>query len=163
MDSKYQAVKVIDDDKFPDPETFLRRSSTSTSDLTLLEIEEDHRIATSKRNSSARWIWVAHGVLLTLSFTMLLAAYNARASTLEHVKRFSAYCELHYGPMFSRSNEALAPAANAVEYQKVKFNFNGTSSPYVGASPEVDKAWDAIFYDSRLCLGKDEVCSSDMF
>ncbi len=156
MDSKYQAVKVVDDDKLQDPEVFLGRTSTSTSDLTLLENEEDHRATSLKRKNSARWIWVAHGVLLTLSFTMLLAAYNARASTLVHVNKFSAYCELHHESRLSRSNKTLAPAASAVEYQKVKFNVNGTSSPYVGASPEVDKAWDAIFYDSRLSPRKDK-------
>lgn len=44
-----------------------------------------------------------------------------------------------------------APAAEAVEYVKVKFNNTmGQGSPYVGAGPEVDKAWRALSYDSKL-------------
>ncbi len=43
-----------------------------------------------------------------------------------------------------------APAAKAVEYQRVKFNATmGEGSPYVGFGPEVDKAWHAISYDSE--------------
>jgi hypothetical protein len=43
-----------------------------------------------------------------------------------------------------------APAAKAVEYNKVKFNNTmGEGSPYVGSGPEVDKAWHAISYDSK--------------
>jgi len=42
-----------------------------------------------------------------------------------------------------------APAAKAVEYNRVKFNATmGEGSPYVGSGPEVDKAWHAISYDS---------------
>lgn len=45
---------------------------------------------------------------------------------------------------------SIAPAAKAVEYHQVRFNATmGEGSPYVGASPEVDAAWDAISYDSK--------------
>jgi hypothetical protein len=44
----------------------------------------------------------------------------------------------------------VAPAAKAVEYQRVKFNNTmGEGSPYVGASPKVDKAWLALSNDSE--------------
>ena len=95
MGSKYQAVKVVDDEKFQEQETFPRRSSTSTSGSTLLEDEEDHRVTELKRRSSGRWIWTLHAALLTLSFTMFVGSYYTRVSTLEYVKKFSAYCELH--------------------------------------------------------------------
>ena len=43
-----------------------------------------------------------------------------------------------------------APAAKAVEYQRIKFNATmGVGSPYVGKGPEVDKAWRALSYDSE--------------
>ena len=40
-----------------------------------------------------RWIWLLHGVLLSTSFASFFLAYNVQLSTLNHVKRFSAYCE----------------------------------------------------------------------
>jgi hypothetical protein len=46
--------------------------------------------------------------------------------------------------------KSAAPAAKAVEYQRIKFNNTmGTRSPYVGTGPEVDKAWHALSYDSN--------------
>jgi len=46
-----------------------------------------------------------------------------------------------------------APAAKAVQYEKVRFNATmGEGSPYVGKGPEVDKAWHAISYDSMFHL-----------
>ena len=43
----------------------------------------------------------------------------------------------------------IAPAADAVEYRSVKFNVTTTGNRFVGAGPEVDKAWREISYDSR--------------
>lgn len=41
-----------------------------------------------------------------------------------------------------------APAASAIEYQRVKFNATmGEGSPFVGKGPSVDEAWDKISYD----------------
>jgi len=40
----------------------------------------------------------------------------------------------------------------SVEYQSVKYNISTTENPFVGASPEVDKAWREISYDSRSIL-----------
>ncbi|KAH7418596.1 hypothetical protein BKA64DRAFT_204128 [Cadophora sp. MPI-SDFR-AT-0126] len=128
MSSTYEAVR--DDEKFQEP--FPRRSSTSTSDSTLLEDEEDARLTQPRRKFSIKWMWLIHAALLSMSFTMFVGAFFTRASTLEHVRKFSAY----------------SPAAKAVEYQRVKFNATmGEGSPYVGKGPEVDKAWHAISYD----------------
>ncbi len=90
MSSKYQPVG--DDEKFQ--ESFPRRSSTSTSDSTLLEDEEDSRRTSQPRTSfGPKWMWLAHTALLSLSFTMFVSAFFTKASTLQHVKQFSAYCE----------------------------------------------------------------------
>jgi hypothetical protein len=89
MGSKYQPVQ---DDEKPQ-ESFARRSSTSTADSTLLEDEEDLRMTRPQSRFGPRWVWVTHVVLLSLSFTMFMTSLFSRASTLEHVERFSAYCE----------------------------------------------------------------------
>jgi len=129
MASKYHPVG--NDEKFDD--IFVRRASTSESlGSTLLEDEEDSRLSEPRKTLNTKWIWLGHVVLLSLSFVMFAGAYFTRISTLRHVKQFSAY----------------SPAAEAVEYQRVKFNNTmGEGSPYVGASPEVDKAWLALSYD----------------
>jgi len=131
MSAKYHSVQG--DEKFGDADTFYNRSSTSDGfGSTLLEDEDNLRITESRRRFSERWLWLGHAVLLSLSFTMFVMAYLTRISTLGYVQHFSAY----------------SPAAKAVEYQTVKFNATmGEGSPYVGASPEVDKAWHAISYD----------------
>ena len=46
----------------------------------------------------------------------------------------------------------IAPAAEAVEYQSVKFNVTTKGNRFVGAGPEVDKAWREISYDSKGSL-----------
>jgi hypothetical protein len=89
MSSKYQPVQA---DEKPQ-ESFARRSSTSTADSTLLEDEEDLRMTQPHGRFGPRWVWITHAVLLSLSFTMFMTSLFSRASTLEHVERFSAYCE----------------------------------------------------------------------
>jgi hypothetical protein len=42
-----------------------------------------------------------------------------------------------------------APAATSVEYQAVKVNVTTEANPFVGAGPEVDKAWREISYDGK--------------
>jgi hypothetical protein len=49
------------------------------------------------------------------------------------------------------AHDIVAPAAEAVEYHRIKFNNTmGTGSKYVGKGPEVDKAWRALSYDSKF-------------
>jgi len=134
MGSEYQQINH-DDEKFEDvfPPN---RSSTSLSESTLLEDEDDQRMLRPKKRWSERWLWslmwMVHAALLTLSFTLFMASWFTRASTLDYVQRYSAY----------------SPAAKAVEYQRVKFNGTmGEGSPYVGKGPEVDEAWHSISYD----------------
>lgn len=88
MASKYHAVQ--NDEKFT--EVFPRRSSTSTSGSTLLE--DDEQIIPEPRSRwASKWMVLVHAVLLSLSFTMFVSALFTKASTLEHVKKFSAYCK----------------------------------------------------------------------
>lgn len=89
MASKYHAVQ--NDEKFT--EVFPGRSSTSTSGSTLLEDAEDHIISEPRSRWASKWMVLVHAALLSLSFTMFVSALFTKASTLEHVKKFSAYCK----------------------------------------------------------------------
>jgi hypothetical protein len=54
--------------------------------------------------------------------------------------------------MGNRGADALiltAPAENAVRYGSVKYNITTEGNRFVGAGPEVDKAWREISYDSK--------------
>jgi hypothetical protein len=42
------------------------------------------------------WIWVAHAILLFISCGMLAVSLITRSTTLDHVRRFSAWCK-HFG------------------------------------------------------------------
>ena len=148
MALKYQPI--VADEKFHD--VFHERSSTSESlGSTLLEQEHDLRDTGIQQRFSSRWMWLGHAVLLSLSVVLFISAYFIRASTLDYVQKYSAYCNW-LPPIQERdsvANYSKAPAAKAVEYQRVKYNDTmGGSSPYVGASPEVDEAWNKIYYDS---------------
>jgi len=91
MASKYQPVEI--DEKFQDV-IFPTRTSTSESlGSTLLDDEEDSRVADVRSRFSMNWIWLVHAVLLTLSFGLFILAYCTRVSTLTHVRQFSAYCK----------------------------------------------------------------------
>jgi hypothetical protein len=94
MYSKYQPIQP-EDEKFQDvfPPN---RLSISTSDLTLLEDEEDSRLTESQSGFNSKWMWLAHAVLLSLSFSMFVAAYFKPVSTLTHVQHFSAFCKSHH-------------------------------------------------------------------
>ncbi|CZT13177.1 uncharacterized protein RAG0_16749 [Rhynchosporium agropyri] len=123
--------RVGEDEKFQEPFPG-GRTSTSTSDSTLLDEEDVRGVTQARQKFTIKWMWLVHAALLSLSFTMFVGAFFIRTSTLEHVKKFSAY----------------SPAASAVEYQTVKFNATmGEGSPYVGKGPEVDEAWYKISYD----------------
>lgn len=45
-----------------------------------------------------------------------------------------------------------APAATSVKYDSIKYNVSTTDNKFVGASPEVDKAWREISYDSMSII-----------
>lgn len=103
MPSKYEAVSSNDkyqsvdlqrsNEKFED-ESQGRRSISESLGSTLLE--EERTSPSYRRQSSGKWIWLVHTVLLLLSFTMFISSAYTRSSTLKHVQDFSAYCEFNY-------------------------------------------------------------------
>ena len=79
----------------------------------------------------SNYVWALHLALLLTSLTFFTLSYWLQLSTLKHVQQFSAW----------------SPAANAVHYDTVKYNITSKSNKFVGAGPEVDKAWREISYD----------------
>lgn len=45
-----------------------------------------------------------------------------------------------------------APADSSVRYDHIRYNITTKENPFVGAGPEVDKAWREISYDSKYTL-----------
>lgn len=74
-------------------------SSTTLEGLENFNLEAAQSLGLSDDNIHqgksriTRWIWLLHGVLLSTSFASFFLAYNVQLSTLNHVKRFSAYCK----------------------------------------------------------------------
>ena len=132
MDFKYQAVHLGDE---------------KTWDHEFTESEELELVDNSRSSIwsilRSKGIWIAHAVLLLLSSAILLSAIRIRASTYDHVTATSAW----------------SPAAGAVEYESVKYNISTKENRFVGAGPEVDKAWREISYDSTQFLLLDSMTS----
>jgi len=142
---------------------FRDRSSTGDSQhSTLLECQNGSETTDGPlpHHFSMKLLWLGQATLFLLSCTMFFSAIFIRSSTLKHVRDFSPYCMLVllyaiqkicwcacylYWPKC----EKTAPAATAVEYQSVKFNVTTEDNPFVGAGPEVDRAWREISYDGK--------------
>ncbi|MCJ1442095.1 MAG: hypothetical protein MMC23_002587 [Stictis urceolatum] len=79
------------------------------------------------------WLWLVHIILFTISGLLIFCnGFAFHPTTQQHVEKFSSY----------------SPAAPAVSYSSIKFNGStGDMSPYVGASPESDAAWNRITFD----------------
>lgn len=104
-----------------------------------------------RRKLASNCIWIVHAILLSVSTWMFLCALNMQSSTLQHVKDYSAWCKwctIRFAKKWL-NHAPIAPAAAAVDYQTVKYNVTTTNNRYVGAGPEVDKAWREISYDSE--------------
>lgn len=84
-----------------------------------------------QRVSSSTWKWLVQAALLITSLTFFTIATNLQPVTLGYVREFSAW----------------SPADTSVEYNAVWYNFTTKDKPFVGAGPEVDKAWRAISFD----------------
>lgn len=99
----------------------------------------------------SRWLWVVHAALLLTSGGILALSLIMRSSTLEHVRKYSAWC---WSSWFITICErqlilSIAPADNSVRYDHVRYNITTNENPFVGAGPEVDQAWREISYDSE--------------
>lgn len=90
MATKYHAVG--DDEKFDDIE--LPKQSSESLGSTLLADEEDSSRLGSRKKFDAKWMWLGHVVLLSLSIALFAGAHYTRLSTLRHVQQFSAYCKI---------------------------------------------------------------------
>ena len=44
----------------------------------------------------SKWLWAIHGILLFTSCGILAVSLIARSTTLDHVRRFSAWCEYSF-------------------------------------------------------------------
>lgn len=92
MDAKYQQIDHSDEkfeDVFPP-----NRTSSSLSESTLMEDEMDHRLVQPQKRWAGRWMWMVHAALLSLSFTLFVSSWFTRASTLDYMQRYEAYCKL---------------------------------------------------------------------
>ena len=114
------------------PEKAERNSYESSTTLDGLDDIETPSKASSK-SATGRILWLIQGTLFFTSLSMLLLASRTRLSTLKHVQQFSAW----------------SPATPAVEYSSVKYNITTVGNRFVGAGPEVDRAWREISYDSK--------------
>jgi len=127
---------------------------SDTSSVTLEDPEEftdpyeiTHRRSIFEARLASRWLWLVHGLLLTISFSLFILSSIRTASTIEHVRKFSAW----------------SPAETAVQYDHVKYNITTDANRFVGARPEVDEAWDEISYDmGDQWLSKDDISKLGM-
>lgn len=93
------------------------------------------------------WLWLLQLAILLSSCTFFYLALRLRLQTLNYVKQFSAY----------------SPAASAVQYEDVKFNITTKRNRFVGAGPDVDRAWREISYDmGDQMIMPDELSVLDM-
>ncbi|MCJ1334066.1 hypothetical protein MMC10_010773 [Thelotrema lepadinum] len=101
-----------------------------------LPIAREDLDSRTRRRSTQSWlcakgVWILHALLLIVSSSMLFSALSIRNSTSNYVRQFSAW----------------SPAVEAVEYQSVRYNVTTKNNRFVGAGPEIDKAWREISYD----------------
>jgi hypothetical protein len=136
MDTKYKPLPTLKEEE--------EASRSSYESPTTLDGLDDHEKGVDthqaspprppsllRRASTSPWIWLAHLALLLTSLTVFAWAANVRSSTLKYVRDYSAW----------------SPALPSIEYGPVKYNLNGTDNPFVGAGPDVDRAWREISYD----------------
>lgn len=112
-------------------------SNSTLDDLDLLDEDSGSHFNRKKYISrpvlarSYWWLWLLQVALLLSSCTFFYLALRLRLQTLNYVKQFSAY----------------SPAAPAVQYENIKFNITTKGNRFVGAGPDVDRAWREISYD----------------
>lgn len=96
---------------------------------------------------SSKWLCLFNGTLLTTSLSILALVANTKPGTTDCVTQ----------------NSAWSPATASVSYNPVKYNVTTKGNQYVGAGPEVDRAWRAISYDmGDQWLSKNNMAKLDM-
>ncbi|PTB35199.1 hypothetical protein M441DRAFT_84843 [Trichoderma asperellum CBS 433.97] len=102
---------------------------------------------TASRWVKSKWLWAVHAALLFTSCGMLVMTMIMRSSTLYHIRQVSAW----------------SPADVSVQYSHVRYNITTKGNPFVGAGPEVDKAWREISYDmGDQWIPKHDISKLDM-
>ncbi|KAH7156638.1 hypothetical protein EDB81DRAFT_880947 [Dactylonectria macrodidyma] len=127
METIYEAVPLDEEQQTSEKESLLLRLERRISFPKSL-------VQNAER--SPHLIWILHGMLLTVSFTLFAAAFCLRFG-----KPSVAACTGHISP--------YSPAESVVEYQTVRYNITPAikDSDYIGYGAAVDKAWDHITYD----------------
>lgn len=125
MDSKYQ--------KLPGQgKSLSSRSDEDAASEILEKYDIQYRSSTLHERLDSKWLWLAHAILLTTSLILFTLSIVNRPTTLRHVREFSAW----------------SPADVAVQYDHVQYNITMKGNPFVGAGPEVDRAWREIAHDA---------------
>ena len=113
------------------------KAQSDTSSITL-EGDEEYEISSKHnlqagllRRSPPRTLWILQAILLALSSLLFVLSHVNFTSTLEHVRKYSAW----------------SPVASSVQYSTVKYNLSTSDNPFVGKGPAVDRAWREISYD----------------
>jgi len=159
MDSRYKLLLTLKEDE-------PRLSYETSTTLDALDALGDHekgsdngvvlptRPPTLFGSASGRWIWLLHAILLVTSLTLFALALNVRSSTLRFVREFSAWCKSSPIALLVRrsSPRRTAPADVSVQYRSMKYNVSTKDNPFVGAGPDIDKAWRSISYDGTFFL-----------
>lgn len=102
------------------------------SALALCEEQHDATICSSMlRFCSSKWLCLFNGALLTTSLFILAIVANTGPTASECI----------------RQNSAWSPALSSVGYDAIRYNITTKDNPYVGAGPEIERAWRAISYD----------------
>ncbi|KAM0452002.1 hypothetical protein ACHAPV_009725 [Trichoderma viride] len=153
MAFEYRSLEVA----FPgEKPTRLSSDSSSTlqaiDDLDYLSSDSDLCYKSSlcgitSRWARSKWLWAVHAALLFTSCGMLIVTILLRSSTLYHIRQISAW----------------SPADVSVQYSHVRYNLTTKGNPFVGAGPEVDKAWREISYDmGDQWMPKHDISKLDM-
>lgn len=157
MAFEYRSLEVA----FPgEKPTRLSSDSSSTlqaiDDLDYLSSDSDLCYKSSlcgitSRWARSKWLWAVHAALLFTSCGMLIVTILLRSSTLYHIRQISAWCKsfLTRHGISKELTVYTAPADVSVQYSHVRYNLTTKGNPFVGAGPEVDKAWREISYDSK--------------
>jgi len=159
MDSRYKRLPTLKEDE---PRLSFETSTTLDGLDGIVDHEKgsDNGVDLPTRpptlfgSVSGRWIWLLHAILLVTSLTIFALALNVRSSTLRFVREFSAWCKLSPIALSARQSSPprTAPADVSVQYKSMKYNVSTKGNPFVGAGPDVDKAWRLISYDGTSFL-----------
>ncbi|KAK1976219.1 hypothetical protein LZ30DRAFT_693034 [Colletotrichum cereale] len=100
-----------------------------------MRLGDEHPCKAKARRMLRYWPWAAHAVLLTTSIALFAASVSLRYGNTQDDDTF-----------VTKKYSSYSPAAEVVKYHTERYNLTPIMdwSPFVGASYEVDRAWDHI-------------------